>query len=632
LTALVCAVFSPILAFEFVNWDVTVQLLDNPRIQGLSVDNLKYIFSSWCVNSYYPIRALSYAVDYQIWGLEPKGFKLTNGLIHLTNVLLVFWLILRLFRYADRADVTRRPWREASAAAYAASIFAIHPVVVEPVAWVPGREELLMTLGALGCFHFHLAARRVGDKGHGKGIRVALHVAAALCCALACLSNAVAAAIPLLITAWDVHTLPRPKLRRIVSGTFALWALGAATIAIKRLGEAANAVGIEPEIPAFPRWMLIPKVYWLNLKTLVWPTQLTLNYGNQAPRGWNDREMILGWVALGLTCVILWKLRRRFVLFGLLWFGLALAPTSHIMLQHIHRADRFLYLPLVGLAVAAALALRSLANAVKGRVALAGLIVAGGCLHLLELILLSTGQVQTWRNSVTLWEHGVRIDPTNVYVWGCLADGLWERGQFDLAVPFFERCLQLEPNDPEILRAYAHRLTTCDQEAFHDNQRAIELATRGCEITAWTDRRLRRVLSTAHMNLAIALKGEGQFGRAVQSYKDANVADPSYDMPLFNLALLLATCSDPQFRRPDEAIRVAETVFNSVKRPNPRQLSMLAEIYAETGRWGQAVALAERAIQLPEAKRDPEMIETLQNRLDRYRRRGKGPFVPSTDY
>ena len=96
LACLVAAAFFPLRDCEFIDFDVRAQLLDNPRVHGLSGENLKQIFTSWSLTSYYPIRALSYAVDYQIWGLNPRGFRLTNSLIHLANVLLVFWLILRL--------------------------------------------------------------------------------------------------------------------------------------------------------------------------------------------------------------------------------------------------------------------------------------------------------------------------------------------------------------------------------------------------------------------------------------------------------------------------------------------------------------------------------------------------------
>ncbi|MHC4405047.1 MAG: hypothetical protein ACYTG0_35820, partial [Planctomycetota bacterium] len=199
LACLVVAVFFPMLRHDFVQYDVSDQLLENPHAQSLTWGNLGYLFTSRCTTSYYPIRTLTFALDYGLWGPNASGFKLTNGLIHLANVLLVFWLVLRLLRGRlwATADPLDSRWT-APAAALAAGIFAVHPVVVEPVAWIAGREELLMTLGALGTIHLHVTARRLAERGRAARA-AACHLGAALSCAAACLSNAVAAVIPALV-------------------------------------------------------------------------------------------------------------------------------------------------------------------------------------------------------------------------------------------------------------------------------------------------------------------------------------------------------------------------------------------------------------------------------------------------
>ena len=83
LACLIVAVFFPVVGFEFVDYDVPTQVINNPYIRGLTSENLRHIFTSPCVTSYYPVRTLSYALDYQLWGLNAGGFKLTNGLIPL---------------------------------------------------------------------------------------------------------------------------------------------------------------------------------------------------------------------------------------------------------------------------------------------------------------------------------------------------------------------------------------------------------------------------------------------------------------------------------------------------------------------------------------------------------------------
>ncbi len=614
LVCLVSVAFFPILGFEFIDMDVPDQVIDNPHIRAITWQNLKHIFTSRCITSYYPVRTLTYAIDFQIWGLDPGGFKATNALIHVINVLLLFWLILRLFRRPESADVFGISGWDVSVAAFSAGVLAIHPVVVEPVTWVPGREELLMTLGTLGCFHAHLTARRSGSD-HDRWLKpLAWHLAAAVFCAMACLSNAVGAVIPLLITTWDMITLARPKLWKILSGTSLLWLIGAATIVIKRLGYIGETSALGGVFSG--EWLaLVLRTYWLNLKTLARPTKLALSYEWFVPTTLLQTDVIFGGVALIVTCALAWRLRRRkLLLFGLFWFGLALAPSSQIVPHHMYRSDRFLYLPLVGLALAAAIGLRPIGKTPKTRGAAAAATVAG-VLLLLVLELLSICQVRTWRNSISVWAHCVRVAPRCAFGHHCLASSLASAGRFDLAVPHYETALSIDPNDTIILDDYAYRLSSCRDERLRDYDRAIRLAEAACALTERKDPGVRRTLALAYMNFATHLKREGQFEEAVKNYHKAIAADPTYEVPLFNLALLLAGCDEERSRRPEEAVRLAEQACQLIESPGSLQLSILAEVYAKTGRMEQAMATLGEAIRAAEAEQQIEWSNELRRRL-----------------
>jgi hypothetical protein len=107
LALLVLTVFHPVIRFEFVDFDTNSHVVNNPHIRGLTLENLRLILTTRHVTSYYPVRTLTYALDHQLWGLNAAGFKLTNSLLHLTNVLLLFWLLLRLFSH-NAAGCRRR--------------------------------------------------------------------------------------------------------------------------------------------------------------------------------------------------------------------------------------------------------------------------------------------------------------------------------------------------------------------------------------------------------------------------------------------------------------------------------------------------------------------------------------------
>ena len=624
LTLLVGWVFRPILDFEFTDCDVPEQVINNPHVRGLSVENLKHIFTSRRTGSYYPIRSLTYAIDYHLWGLDPRGFKSTNALVHVANVLLVFWLVRRLFGLHTAVQASPRVWWNASVATLCAGIFAVHPVVVEPVTWVAGREELLMTLGALGCLHFHLTARRLEGNSPPSRRVLCCRAGAAFCCLAACLSNAVGAVIPLLITAWDLLTPPRPGWRKIVRGTSALWVIGLVTIAIKKSGYSPATT----DLPRFlsGQWAgTVLNVYWLNLKTLFCPTELAIHYDWPGSEGDLGRGVLLGGLAVGVTLVLLgltglaaWKLRRgTLVLVGLVWFVVAAAPTSQIMPHHIVRADRFLYLPLVGLAVAMAIGLRPLGNASK-QTAMRVATIAAGLFGLFLLGTLSARQVETWRDPLSVWENCLRVDPHNAFAHNGLANNLTDRGESRRALAHYRTALRISPNSVSVLSDFARALARFDDRQLRDYERAVRLAERACELSSGKDPRMLRRLAMVHCDYASDLAARGEYLRARRHYEQAIAVAPQYELPLFSLALLLATCEDEALRQPDLAVELAERGHELLEIPDPHRLLILAAVYAQAGWFEEAAAAAEKAIPLAQAAGDWEMADDLRHRFEYY--------------
>ncbi len=609
LACLVCVVFFPVLRFEFVGQDVRAQVVDNPHVHGLTIENLKHILTTRCITSYYPVRALSFALDYQLWGPNPAGFKLTSALVHWANVLLVFWLIGRLFRHFAR-DGSRNPWWDLAAATFAAGMYAIHPVVVEPVVCVTAREELLTTLGALGTIHFHVTARRFSEQGGKTQWAIACHVGAALCCLAACMSNAMGAVIPLVAVAWDLLTLPKPRFWRVLRGTLALWGIAAATIVIKQAGEVDYP---SDPLPLFSteRLTVVLTVYGLNVKTLIWPMTLMSGYPKVSPASFSDVGVVLGGVAVAGTCATLWMLRRRkLILFGLFWFGLALLPSAQIIPHHIQRADRFLYLPLAGLAVALGMALGPLGDLMRRRAVTAAAIVAG-VLCLVVLNRISATQIWIWQNEITAREHTLKLDPDNPTNHCALADRLGVSGQYGRAVEMYERGLRLFPEDARIPANYAWLLASCDDQELRNYPLAVELAERACRLSRREEPKFFQGLAMIYFRIAEDMGERGEVEPARRNYEKAVEV-------LFQLAMLLAAHPDEEKRRPEEAVRLAERACQLAEEPDCRQLRTLAEIYAQTGRFDNAAGTIEKAIDLAEADGDQERLEELRRRLTRY--------------
>lgn len=618
LACLTGTVFFPVLGFEFVDFDTYDQVLINDHIRGLNFENLKHIFTSRCITSYYPVRTLTYAIDYHIWGgIKDGGFKLTNVLIHLANCLLVFWLVLRLRVDPMAVDRASGPRWDLGVASLAGGIFAIHPVVVEPVVWVPGREELLMTLGALGTIHFHINARRRSDADGSRAAVLANHAGAVFCCAIACLSNAVGAIIPMLVVAWDVLMLHRRKWRRMVLGTAPLWVIAVATVITKVFYDTSIETVDLIQMTWGGRLMIGLNAYWLNLKMLIWPDALCLYYDWLYPTGFLDVNVLLGMAAVALTLGVLWSFRRRrLVLFGLFWFGLGLAPTLQIVSHHIHRADRFLYLPLAGLATAIALALRPLAGRIKGWKA-AGVAVAVGSAIVVSLATHSARHLPVWRTSLSTWEQCLVVDRDNARAHDVVGDHFARLGESEKAIEHYETALRLRPFAVETLENYGYHLATWEPE-LRDYMRAISLVKRAHTIMGGRSESIRATLAEVYASYAHHLQQDGEYARAVQQYERSLTVDKRYALSAYNLALLRATCPDQKLRRPEEAVRLAEWAQSVELHPNANGQLILATAYAQSGRYGAAAIATARALDLARMSGDAKLVADLQRQLAAY--------------
>ncbi len=521
--------YSPALNFDFTNYDEQDQVVKNSHIRDLGRENVKWFFTNLSMSSYYPIRAISFAVDFHFWELEPKGYHLTNILIHVANVLLLYGLILRLLRATARpAEATpiavqtsgpsgkkkkqtkrkkKNPkkqearWKDAGTpktvspwhtvtAVLGAAFFAVHPVVVESVMWVAAREEVLMTFFGLACLHFHFAAwplprpeseiegtNKRNRTGLGKPFpwRTLFLVPAVVCCALACRSNAVAAIIPLFILAWDLVLGEKASVRggRATGAWFAwlaqtglLWLVSLATFSMKvwpdkfhaKYGipgniEVTNITNYTTEVVRAmkmgfsDRCLTVLNCYYLNLKALVWPRNLSLKYPNAFPEDYSNLFVIFtGLFLIALTFAVLWLLRKnKILLFGCLWFLLALLPSSQIVKHHIFHADRFLYLPMVGLALMFGFGVGGILSAAPStRRQAAGL---GACVLLLALTVGARRQTMVWENNITVWTHAVESTENNVLAHNNLGSALSKTGKHLEGIEHFKISNAIDPTD-----------------------------------------------------------------------------------------------------------------------------------------------------------------------------------------
>lgn len=499
LVVLVAVWFGRAVGFEFINYDENSHVVENPLIRNLSPASIWAMFTDLSGRSYYPVRHLSFAIDYAVWGLEPAGYHLTNVILHAVNTGLLFLLIVRGIRRIEgesrRKAYDLRPsacqdeqrgseeLRWTIAAGAGAALFAIHPVMAEPVSWVSGREELLMVFFALLCLHSHQTARQLEDSRCRGELLSAWpgrfrHGLAWTCFLLACMSNAVGAVVPALVLMHDLFIERVRSFRRIVAGNWPMWAMAVGVVLLKLSHQEVQPPGETPRtlltMSFAERLYTVLSLYGQNLKTVVWPTELFLIYPNLLVRSLFATSALVGVLMASLTLAVLWRLRARpLALAGLVWFLLALAPSAQILPHHIFRADRFLYLPMAGVAwVATAAALAGLGQ-IRWRlpttfVLLTVVGILGG---------LTWRQVGLWRDTVSIFSHTIRHHSLNPQPFNLRAIAHFEAGRQASALEDFNQAIELGPGDAGyyVNRARVYAALGRHAEAADDFGHAISL-------------------------------------------------------------------------------------------------------------------------------------------------------------
>jgi hypothetical protein len=141
LAALVFVCFAPVLRAGFLNWDDTRLLVDNLAFRGFGAEHVRWMLSTFHMGHYHPLTWLSFALDWSLWGMDPRGYHLVNVALHAANAVTAYALALVVFRLAEVDASVRAP-----AALVAGALFALHPLRVESVAWVTERRDVLSTL------------------------------------------------------------------------------------------------------------------------------------------------------------------------------------------------------------------------------------------------------------------------------------------------------------------------------------------------------------------------------------------------------------------------------------------------------------------------------------------------------
>ena len=509
-------VFWQVRNHEFINLDDSKYVTENRHVQnGLTLDSMIWAFTTNQVANWHPLTWLAHMLDCQLYGLNPKGHHLTNVFLHLLNTLLLFFILQRM---------TGALWRSGLVAAF----FALHPLHVESVAWVAERKDVLSTL-------FWLLTMW-GYIWYVERPRLTRYLLTLLAFTLGLMTKPMLVTMPCVLLLLDYWPLKRFQLRQpggdtpATTGTFEeqgapflrlllektpFFALAAAssivTFLAQRSGGAVSALDVYPVKIRIAN-ALVSYVSYIG--QMVWPRGLAVFYPHPGTR-------LPGWHAVGagllLACISIAVIRaaRRhpYLAVGWLWYLGTLVPVIGLVQVGAQAmADRYTYVPLIGLFVIIAWSIPDLLAGNHYRKIVLSMAVGT---VLLALTVSSWLQVQHWKNNLTLFKHALKVTAKNYVAHDSLGNALAQQGKVEEAIDHYYEALKIKPNLVNLHNNLGVALL---------EQRKVKEAMSHYDIAL----RLNADYAETYNNFGVAWFTVGEFDKAIAHYHEALRLDPAY--------------------------------------------------------------------------------------------------------
>jgi len=617
LAAIVWVVFGQTLGHGFINYDDDKYVYENQEVlNGLSLRGAARAFTHTVSSNWHPLTMLSYMLDGQIYGRNPGGYHLTNVQLHTVAVILLF-LVLE--------NMTGAIWRSA----FVAALFAIHPLHVESVAWVSERKDVLsgvffmLTLGAY--------VRYVrSPRSPGRYLLVVFLFALGL------MAKPMLVTLPFILLLLDYWPLGRMDLGfgKLILEKVPLLALSIAASGAALLTQ-RKVIAPFPLSSRISNALVSSAAY---IGQSIYPAGLTVLYPYPM-KGSPLWEVIFALLLLaGISgWAFAWRRKHPYVLIGWLWYLGMLVPV--VGLVHVGaqaRADRYTYLPQIGLALLATWTVADLSAPWRHRRVLLG---SAASLLLAALAVCAHAQTSYWRDSETLWNHTLAHTRNNDIAQYNLGNDLLRQGRFEEAVAHYRTALAINPNYAVNHYNLGNTLLRTGQvdDAISHFQRALQiqpdypeaemdlgsaLRAKGELEAAIVDFQkalaLRPDYAEAHYNLGTALLKKGEVGAAIFHFETAIALDAHFFQAQNILAWVLATSSNASLRDGTKAVELATQANQLSGGNNANILRTLAAACAERGQFPGAMAAVRQALQLAAAQGNAALATELRNEMALY--------------
>jgi tetratricopeptide (TPR) repeat protein len=646
----VLAAYWPLRECGFVSYDDVDYIVSNGIIHdGVNARSIAWAFTSGYAGNWHPLTWISHALDCQIYGTNAVGHHFTSLGLHVANSILLFLLLRRM---------TRAMWPSAAVAA----LFGLHPMHVESVAWISERKDVLSTLfWLLTLWAYVRYVEALKTKNQKSKF---FYATAVFLFALGLMSKPMLVTLPfvlLLLDYWPLERGARLDFRRVAEKVpFLVLAAACCVIACRTQQPALSGL---TDLSVGERFLGVPMSYLGYLEKMFWPAHLAILY--PLPLAWPVWQSVGAGVILALVTAgtLLRRQAHPYLAVGWLWFLGTLVPVIGLVQVGVqYMADRYDYIPSIGFWIMIIWAVREWTPRLGANAATA---VAGAALA--GCMALTWVQVGYWKDSEKLFSHALEVTDDNGPVESFLGDYLLDKHRAKEALPHLLRSAQLNRSPPGVLGSLGRALLAEGRATEALNAFKLDVRLHPEDPVAQFDLgcmlldnglpgnavpylqkalQLRSGFAECHYKLGNAFRESGQAAEAIGQYEETSRLNPHYIEAAANLACMLASSPDASIRDGPRAAQLALSADEWSGGKNPRVLGTLAAAYAEEGKYSDAVATVQRALQVTGPDDKSALADTLRTNLALYQagsplrdplpqqphpQDGKGPDNPAAE-
>ena len=515
LSSLIIALYWQVYGYDFVSLDDSF-IYNAPQLKdGLSIQNILWAFSNDVTSLWIPVTWISFLLDYEIYGMNPGGYHITNVLLHICNTLLLF-LILH--------QITRKKWKSFLVAA----LFSCHPIHVESIAWITERKDVLSTFFLMLFLQSYLKYTRKENIWN--------YLAAMLFFILGLLSKPMLVTVPIVLILLDYWPLGRFEkkstlkifLEKLSFLNFSL------LVSLKTIFSQLHAGALVPieNVGIMSRIENAISSYIVYLVKLFLPINLAVVYPYE--QYFPPWEVFIKFVILAVVTAGFYRLHRKhpYLIVGWLWYVISLLPVIGLFQSGAQsHADRFVYIPFIGIYIILAWGTPHFLKVLRTPR------VFSTILFFIILPVLSTMswfQVRYWKNSSTLYAHTLAVTDNNWLIHNNYGMVLEEEGKVKEATGHFQEAVNIKPDLPVSHLNLANNLFRLGK--FSEAERHYQMI-----IAANTD---LEAAAKAHNCLALIYQLQRKNSEAIKHYQEALLINPTEVKALNNLAILYAQMGD----------------------------------------------------------------------------------------